>query len=71
MMLDSHGGCVGGPGDGEYVQPVEEVYQDWEDGGCSLWSIIPLRSSLLGPPLLIMNLHILLLIHGYCCGREG
>ena len=39
MLLDSHGGGVGGPGEVEYIQPVEEDHQDWEDGGASLRSV--------------------------------
>ena len=42
--LGSHGGEPGEgdegpggrPGEGEYIQPVEEDHQDWEDGGFSL-----------------------------------
>ena len=40
MLLDSHGGGVGGPGEGEYIQSVEEDHQDWEDCGSSLRSVI-------------------------------
>ena len=50
MLLDSHGGGDGEPGEGEYIQPVEEEHQGWEDGGFSLTSVIPLQSNLLGPP---------------------
>ena len=50
MLLDSHGGGVGGPGEGEYIQSVEEDHKDWEDGGSSLRSVIPLQSNLCGPP---------------------
>ena len=50
MLLDSQGEGEGGPGEGEYIQPVEEEHQDWGDGGYSLWSVIPLQSNLLGPP---------------------
>ena len=50
MLLDSHGGGVGDPGEGEYIQSVEEDHQDWEDGGSSLRSVIPLQSNLLGHP---------------------
>ena len=42
MLLDSHGGGDGGPGEGEYIQPGEEEHQDWGDGGSSLTSVIPL-----------------------------
>ena len=44
MLLDSHGGGVGDPGEGEYIQSVEEDHQDWEDGVSSLRSVIPLQS---------------------------
>ena len=55
MLLDSHGGGVGEPGEGEYIQSVEEDHQEWEDGGSSLRSVIPLQSNLCGPPTQLPN----------------
>ena len=35
LLLDSHGGGDGGPGDGDYIQPpVEEEHQDCGDVSC-------------------------------------
>ena len=56
--IGSHGGEPGEgdegpggrPGEGEYIQPVEEDHPDWEDDGFSLGSDILLQSNLLGPP---------------------
>ena len=53
-MLGSHGGGDGGPGEGEYIQPVEE-HQDWDGGGSSLTSVIPLQSNFLGPPTQLLD----------------
>ena len=49
MLLDSHGGGDGGPGEGEYIQPVGEDHPEWEDGGSCLTSVISLQYNLLGP----------------------
>ena len=49
MLLDSHGGGDGGPGEGEYIQPVGEDHPEWEDEGSCLTSVISLQSNLLGP----------------------
>ena len=55
MLLDSHGGGDGGPGEGEYIQPVEEDHPEWGVGGSSLISDIPLQSNLLGPPAQLLD----------------
>ena len=55
MLLESHGGGDGGPGEGEYLQPVEEDHPDWEEGGSSLNSVMPLQSNLLGPPTQLLD----------------
>ena len=54
-MLDSHGGGDGEPGEGEYIQSVEEEHRGWEAGGFSLTSVIPLQSNLLGPPAQLLD----------------
>ena len=55
MLLDSHGGGDGGPGEGEYIQPGEEEHKDWEDGGSSLTLQCLLQSNLLGPPTQLLD----------------
>ena len=55
MLLDSHGGGDGGPGEGEYIQPGEEEHQDWGEGVSSLTSFIPLQSNLLGTPAQLLD----------------
>lgn len=55
MLLYSHGGGDGGPGEGEYIQPVEEEHQDREDGTSLQRSVIPLQSNLLGPPAQLLD----------------
>ena len=72
MLLDSHGGGVGGSGEGEYIQSVEEDHQDWENGGSSLRSVIPLQSNLCGPPTQLPNSSLDWSGSGVCGpGRSG
>ena len=53
MLLDSHGGGDGGPGEGEYIQPGEEEHQDLGEGWSSLTSDILLQSNCLGTAQLL------------------
>ena len=55
MLLDNHEaggetGGVGGTGDGEDIQPVEEEHKVCAGGRYSLKSVMPLQSNLRGPP---------------------
>ena len=75
-MLESHGGGDGGPGEGEYLQPVEEDHPDWDEGGSSLNSVMPLQSNLLGPPTQLLDSDVLQQLRSclfVClgCGQES